>query len=74
MGSSITTCDKGGGGQPKTDEVDFYLLIIQVNIKGGTCLSAVHGVAVLPKYYCPILSLLLDHALSVTSMSASIGQ
>ena len=54
-----------------------------MNIKGGTCLSAVHGVVVLLSVLLPYSFSVceqaeklevLDHAFSVTSMSASIGQ
>ena len=49
----------------------------------GSCLTAVHGVAVLPKYYChPSFSVceqaekleVLDRDSTVTSMTASIEQ
>ena len=55
---------------------------IQVSIKDGTCLSAV--LLYYYQYYCLNLTLrvwelaekleVLDHAFTVTSMSASIGQ
>ena len=54
-----------------------------MNIKGGTCLSAVHGVAVLLLVLLPYSFSLCEQAekleilglaFSVTSMSTSIGQ
>ena len=58
-------------------------LLNQVNIKGGTCLSAVHGVvvllSVLLRYSYSVCEQaekleVLDHDFTVTSMGSSIGQ
>ena len=63
--------------------ISYQVQLYQVNIKGATCLTALHGVVVLLSLLLPYsLSVceqaekleVLDYALSVTSMSASIGQ
>ena len=65
--------------------VDFIIIPShQVNIKGGTCLTAVQGVTIYYRLLLPSHSFsvceqaekleVLDHDFSATSMSASIGQ